>query len=49
MAASVVNNILSEPYVFEEWPHCDNEIMRNTIKGTIMIDANKKLVQEVVG
>ncbi|XP_029185678.2 uncharacterized protein LOC114953568 [Acropora millepora] len=21
MAASVVNNILSEPYVFEEWPH----------------------------
>ncbi|XP_074630935.1 death domain-containing ATP nucleosidase-like [Acropora palmata] len=24
MAASVVNNILSEPYVFEEWPHYNN-------------------------
>ena len=36
MAASVVNNILSEPYVFEEWPHY-NDIRDNTCKGTIMI------------
>ena len=48
MAASVVNNILSEPYVFEEWPHY-SDIRSNTIKGTIMIERNKKLVKEVGG
>lgn len=26
MAASVMNNILSDPLVFEEWPHYQNSI-----------------------
>lgn len=32
MAASVVNNILSDPFVFEDWPHY-YDISRNTSKG----------------
>ena len=35
IAASVVNNILSEPYVFEEWPRGYND-RSNTGKGTII-------------
>lgn len=35
MAASVVYNILSEPYVFEEWPHF-HDISGNNEKGTVL-------------
>ena len=42
MAASVVKNILSEPYVFEEWPHY-NDISSNTSKGTVSKEKNKRL------
>ncbi|XP_067024644.1 death domain-containing ATP nucleosidase-like isoform X1 [Acropora muricata] len=49
MAASVVNNILSEPYVFEEWPHCDNEIKRNTSKEPAAVLQTNAGVSSVVG
>ena len=42
MAASVVYNILSEPYVFEEWPHFHN-ISGNNEKGTVLKEKNKRL------
>ena len=35
MATSVVNIILSELYVFEEWPHY-NDSRRNSSQGTII-------------
>ena len=35
MAASVVNNILSDPYVFEDWPHYD-DITISGDKGMVM-------------
>ena len=41
MAASVVNNILSEPYVFEEWPHY-KDIRSTSSKGTIIKEENEK-------
>ena len=41
MAASVVSNILSEPYVFEELPHY-NDTRSKTSKGTIMKEWSEK-------
>ena len=42
MAASVVNNILSEPYVFEKWLHY-HDISSSNSKGTFMKEENKRL------